>query len=127
MRLTPGKTLFAGVHGAAERRRHARGLLTQQHRSRYCVSVTHSFAALWLVPRQDVSGRTHTIWCTEACAGIDAAGRQRGRGGALQPRAVSALRIRRRGWRSFGVYAAPGWPASRKTRCLITVKWGDSA
>ena len=94
VRLTPkGETLFAGVHGALlDVAATLEGLRPQPSTGSLCVSVTHSFAALWLVPRLTFLPCVPTL--SGAPGGLrrgdrSAAGRQRGRGGALQPRAVS--------------------------------------
>lgn len=60
-----GETLFAGVHGALlDVAATLEGLRPQPSSGSLCVSVTHSFAALWLVPRLGRSTRRiRTIWC----------------------------------------------------------------
>ena len=134
VRLTEkGARLFAGVHGAlldvaqtldALRAAPASGALT--------LSTTHSFAALWLVPRL---GRFYTAFPQYQLnlntspepvdllrdASVDLAIRySRGRWPGLH--AACSLQE----W--FGVYGAPALAArpGRRAPSLVTVRWRDS-
>ena len=134
VRLTEkGARLFAGVHGAlldvaqtldALRAAPASGALT--------LSTTHSFAALWLVPRL---GRFHAAFpqyqlnLKTSPETVD----------LLRDASVDlAIRYSRQRWPGlhaacslqewFGVYGAPAlaaWP-SRRAPSLVTVRWRDS-
>ena len=140
VRLTGrGASLFAGVHGAlldiaqtldALRPAPDTGALT--------VSTTHSFAALWLVPRL---GRFHQAYPqyqlrldAQRAARGSAAGRQRGRGHPLQPEALSgadrgllAARVLRRVRRAgaggeAGRGRAPAEKRPRWSRCAGAIR-----
>ncbi|MFD4840989.1 LysR substrate-binding domain-containing protein [Achromobacter sp. NPDC058515] len=135
VRLTDkGARLFAGVHGAlldvaqtldALRPAPAAGTLT--------VSTTHSFAALWLVPRL---GRFHQAYpqyrlsLNASAEPVD----------LLQDASVDvAIRYSRQRYPAlhaacvlpewFGVYGAPAQvaQAGRRVPALVTVRWRDSA
>lgn len=94
--------------------------------------MTHSFAALWLVPRlgRFYQAYPHYLVRLEACAevidlqqdaSVDVAVRY---SRAHYPALHQAARLEE----SFGVYAAPGLAAAEpENPVLITVKWGDSA
>lgn len=134
VRLTPkGETLFAGVHGALlDVAATLEGLRPQPSAGSLCVLVTHSFAALWLVPRlgRFYQAYPHYLVRLEACAevidlqqdaSVDVAVRY---SRAHYPALHQAARLEE----SFGVYAAPGLAAAEpENPVLITVKWGDSA
>ena len=139
MRLTErGASLFAGVHGAlldiaqtldALRPAPDAGALT--------VSTTHSFAALWLVPRL---GRFHQAY-PQYQLRLDANARPVD---LLQDASVDvAIRYSQKRYpalvaacslpESFGVYGAPalaarlgGARAGREAPALVTVRWRDS-
>ncbi|CUZ92061.1 Gcv operon activator [Serratia marcescens] len=134
VRLTPkGETLFAGVHGALlDVAATLEGLRPQPSTGSLCVSVTHSFAALWLVPRlgRFYQAYPHYLVRLEACAevidlqqdaSVDVAVRY---SRAQYPALHQTARLEE----SFGVYAAPELAAAEpENPVLITVKWGDSA
>ena len=139
VRLTErGASLFAGVHGAlldiaqtldALRPAPDAGALT--------VSTTHSFAALWLVPRL---GRFHQAY-PQYQLRLDANARPVD---LLQDASVDvAIRYSQKRYpalvaacslpESFGVYGAPalaarlgGARAGREAPALVTVRWRDS-
>lgn len=131
VRLTPkGETLFSGVHGALlDVAATLEGLRPQPSAGSLCVSVTHSFAALWLVPRlgRFYQAYPHYLVRLEACAevidlqqdaSVDVAVRY---SRAHYPALHQAARLEE----SFGVYAAPGLAAAEpENPVLITVKWG---
>lgn len=131
VRLTPkGETLFAGVHGALlDVAATLEGLRPQPSTGSLCVSVTHSFAALWLVPRlgRFYQAYPHYLVRLEACAevidlqqdaSVDVAVRY---SRAHYPALHQTARLEE----SFGVYAAPGLAAAEpENPVLITVKWG---
>lgn len=134
VRLTPkGERLFSGVHGALlDVANTLETLRPVPSAGSLCVSVTHSFAALWLVPRlgRFYQAYPHYLVRLEACAevidlqqdaSVDIAVRY---SRARYPALHQAARLEE----SFGVYAAPGFAAAEpKKPVLITVKWGDSA
>lgn len=134
VRLTDkGARLFAGVHGAlldvaqtldALRPAPASGALT--------VSTTHSFAALWLVPRLGRFHEAHPQYQLRLDASPDPVD-------LLQDASVDvAIRYSQqrypalhaacalREW--FGVYGAPAQVAraGRRAPALVTVRWRDS-
>ncbi|CAI0730262.1 LysR substrate-binding domain-containing protein [Serratia entomophila] len=134
VRLTEkGERLFAGVHGALL---DVSGVLDALRpvpsAGSLCVSVTHSFAALWLVPRlgRFYQAYPHYLVRLEACAevidlqqdaSVDIAVRY---SRARYPALHQAARLEE----TFGVYAAPALSAADlQPPALIIVKWGDSA
>ncbi|MDR3400455.1 MAG: LysR substrate-binding domain-containing protein [Pandoraea sp.] len=133
VRLTEkGELLFAGVHGALlDIANTLDSLRPVPSAGSLCVSVTHSFAALWLVPRlgRFYQAHPHYLVRLEPCAevidlqqdaSVDIAVRY---STAYYPALHQAARLEE----TFGVYAAPGLTAAElKKPMLITVKWGHS-
>lgn len=133
VRLTEkGERLFAGVHTALlDVANTLDALRPVPSAGSLCVSVTHSFAALWLVPRlgRFYQAYPHYLVRLEACAevidlqqdaSVDIAIRY---SSASYPQLHQAARMEER----FGVYGAPGLPATQlQTPALITVRWRDS-
>ncbi|WP_346825599.1 LysR substrate-binding domain-containing protein [Serratia inhibens] len=133
VRLTEkGERLFAGVHAALlDVANTLDALRPVPSAGALCISVTHSFAALWLVPRlgRFYQAYPHYLVRLEACAevidlqqdaSVDIAIRY---SSASYPRLHQAARMEER----FGVYGAPGLPAAQlQTPALITVRWRDS-
>lgn len=133
VRLTPkGERLFAGVHGALlDVATVLDALRPTPSAGSLCVSVTHSFAALWLVPRlgRFYQAYPHYLLRLEACAevidlqqdaSVDIAIRY---SSANYPQLYQAARLEE----SFGVYGAPGFCAAEQPApTLITVRWRDS-
>ncbi|AHY08218.1 LysR substrate-binding domain-containing protein [Serratia plymuthica] len=133
VRLTEkGERLFAGVHTALlDVANTLDALRPVPSAGALCVSVTHSFAALWLVPRlgRFYQAYPHYLVRLEACAevidlqqdaSVDIAIRY---SSANYPRLHQAARLEER----FGVYGAPGLSATQlQTPALITVRWRDS-
>jgi DNA-binding transcriptional LysR family regulator len=134
VRLTDaGARLFAGVHGAlldvaqaldALRPAPAAGALT--------LSTTHSFAALWLVPRLGRFYEAHPQYQLRLDASAESVD-------LLQDASVDvAVRYSRRRFPDlhtacrlqewFGVYGAPALVArqGRRAPALVTVRWRDS-
>jgi len=134
VRLTAaGARLFAGVHGAlldvaqaldALRPAPAAGALT--------LSTTHSFAALWLVPRLGRFYEAHPQYQLRLDASAESVD-------LLQDASVDvAVRYSRRRFPDlhtacrlqewFGVYGAPALAArqGRRAPALVTVRWRDS-
>ncbi|MGB8666656.1 MAG: LysR substrate-binding domain-containing protein [Serratia inhibens] len=133
VRLTEkGERLFAGVHTALlDVANTLDALRPVPSAGSLCVSVTHSFAALWLVPRlgRFYQAYPHYLVRLEACAevidlqqdaSVDIAIRY---SSASYPQLHQVARMEER----FGVYGAPGLPATQlQTPALITVRWRDS-
>lgn len=133
VRLTEkGERLFAGVHAALlDVANTLDALRPVPSAGALCISVTHSFAALWLVPRlgRFYQAYPHYLVRLEACAevidlqqdaSVDIAIRY---SSASYPQLHQAARMEER----FGVYGAPGLPAAQlQTPALITVRWRDS-
>jgi DNA-binding transcriptional LysR family regulator len=133
VRLTQkGERLFARVHTALlDVAMTLDALRPVPSAGSLCVSVTHSFAALWLVPRlgRFYQAYPHYLVRLEACgevidlqqdASVDIAIRY---SSANYPQLHQAARLEE----SFGVYGAPGLcAAEQQTPALITVRWHDS-
>ncbi|CAI1696263.1 LysR substrate-binding domain-containing protein [Serratia proteamaculans] len=133
VRLThKGERLFAGVHGALLDVATTLDVLRPvPSAGSLCVSVTHSFAALWLVPRlgRFYQAYPHYLVRLEACgevidlqqdASVDIAIRY---SSASYPQLHQAARLEER----FGVYGAPDLCVMEQLApTLITVHWHDS-
>ena len=137
VRLTErGASLFAGVHGALLDIAQTLDALRGAGHGALTVSTTHSFAALWLVPRL---GRFHQAY-PQYQLRLDASARPVD---LLQDASVDvAIRYSQKRYpaliaacslpESFGVYGAPvlaarlGGRARREAPALVTVRWRDS-
>lgn len=128
-----GARLFEGVHAALQDVAHTlERLRPVPDDGALTLTTTHSFAALWLVPRlgrfYDAHPRYQVLLDTSADvidlrrnAGIDVAIRYGG-GPYAGLREIAALTER------FGVFGAPAYVAAvgRRTPDRITVRWRDS-
>ncbi|CAI1635607.1 Gcv operon activator [Serratia quinivorans] len=133
VRLThKGERLFAGVHAALlDVATTLDAIRPVPSSGSVCVSVTHSFAALWLVPRlgRFYQAYPHYLVRLEACgevidlqqdASVDIAIRY---SSTDYPKLHQAARLEER----FGVYGAPDLcAAEQQVPTLITVHWHDS-